>query len=485
MDSRFKGVPENGLDASRVLEELEALARGDLDPHSGRLWAHVYDTGLEELAELARKAYSLYMDKTMLNFTVYPSLIKLENDVVGMVASLMNAPETAGGTFTYGGTESIILAVKAAREHYRRNGGGGVPEIVLPITAHPAFHKAADLLGMKTVVVGVNPETMKVDVDEVTEAITGRTALIAVSAPNYPYGSVDPVREVGEVAQDRGVWLHVDACIGGFVLPFFKQLGVDVPDFDFTIEGVTSISVDLHKYGYAPKGASVVVYRDKRLKMGQVFVKSSWPGYPIVNTALLSTRSAGPLAASWAVLNYLGLQGYMEQARRILNARAKILGGLENMGFRVLGKPESSIVAFTRDDVNIFQVAGLMRDKGWYVQEQPGSRHLGIEPSLHLTITPVHDRLADAFLDDLRGSVSEALRNPMPRVDELVEQFGVGMMQGQVDPGQLMEMLGVAPGKLPSDMTIINSLMHGMEPKLVEEVLKLAVNEIFTPSRQG
>jgi len=484
----LRPLPKKPCSAEEILRTLEEYSAHDLDPHSGKMWAHSYETGLSELLDVARRAYVMFMDKTMLNFTVYPSILRMENEVVAIMASFMHGDEQTVGSFTYGGTESIMLAVKAARDHYRRvKRGPEPPEMVLPSTAHPAFYKAAEFLGLKVVRVPVDPETLKAVPDEVNEAVGERTALIVGSAPNYPYGTVDPIRELGEIALDKGVWLHVDACIG-FVLPFFKKLGESVPDFDFSVEGVSSISVDLHKYGYAPKGASVVLYRSEELRLYHIYVNSVWPGYPLVNTVVLSTRSAGPLAAAWAVLHYLGEEGYLEMAKRILYAKEKLLKGLPELGFEVLGRPEASLLAFTSKDINIFQLADWLKEHSWYVQVQPGSKALGVPPSLHLTISPVHDKLASAFLETLARGVEEVRGRPGTGAEELVEELNIAEMPLEAleeAMPMLLQAIGIGEGEAPTEMALINELIYLVPPEIVELVFKHAVSELFKPAKQG
>jgi len=484
----LRPLPKKPYSAEEILKTLDEYSAHDLDPHSGKMWAHSYETGLSELLDVARKAYVKFMDKTMLNFTVYPSILRMENEVVAIMASFMHGDERTVGSFTYGGTESIMLAVKAARDHYRRvRRGPEPPEMVLPSTAHPAFYKAADFLGLEVVKVPVDPETLRAVPDAMNEAIGERTALVVGSAPNYPYGTVDPIKALGEIALDKGVWLHVDACIG-FVLPFFKKLGVDVPDFDFSVEGVNSISVDLHKYGYAPKGASVVLYRSEELRLHHIYVNSVWPGYPLVNTVVLSTRSAGPLAAAWAVLHYLGEEGYLEMAKRVLKARETLMKGLPELGFEVLGQPESSLIAFTSGDVNIFQLADWLKGRGWYVQVQPGSRALGIPPSLHLTISPVHEKLAGAFLEALAEGVEEVKELPETGAEELMEKLKIAEMPLETleeAMPMLLRAIGIGEGEAPAEMALINELIYLIPPEIVELVFRHAVSELFKPAKQG
>jgi len=464
----MRELPRVGLPRGEIMRILRDYSAMDRDPHSGRMWGHAYETGMNDLVELSRTIYTEFMDKTMLDFTVYPSVVEMENDVVSIAASLVNGKD-AVGSFTYGGTESIILAVKSARDHRRRTMGGDL-EIILPTTAHPSFRKAAHLLGLKVVTVPVG-EDLTVDLEKVKESVTSRTAMIVGSAPNYPFGTIDDIRGLSDIAEDKGIWLHVDACIGGFVLPFMRKLGLVVPDFDFSLEGVHSMSMDIHKYGYAPRGASVVLYRNRELRLNQWYVNASWPGYPFVNSTILSTRSAGPLAAAWAVLHYLGEEGYLRLTRMIVNARDALVKGLPRLGFRILGNHPSPILSFTSDEVNIFRVADEMNRRGWYIQAQPGSRALGFPRSIHLTISPIHEALVQGFLNDLGIVTNEVSREPRPNVEELMSRI----MGGSVDVPSLL-------GKVtPQDMALINELIHAAPPEAVEAILLQVVDEIFTP----
>ncbi len=459
-------LPKKGKSADEILQELRNLASMDYDPQSGRMWGHVYNAGLDELLELARKAMLPYLDKTMLDFTTYPSILKLENDIVAMTASLLNGDENVVGNFTYGGTESIMLAMKSARDvFWDEKGKSVVPEMVLPFTAHPAFLKAAEYLGFRVVQTAID-EDFRADVDAINEAVTNKTAVIVGSAPNYPFGVVDDIKSMAEIAEDKNVWFHVDACMGAFILPFMRKLGENVPDFDFSVEGVTSISADIHKYGYAPRGASVVLYRNSKFR--RIFVKANWPGYPLVNTAVLSTRSAAPLAAAWAVMNFLGEEGYLEMTRKVLEVRKKLEQELPKMGFEILGKPDAGLLAFSSQRYNVFRVAKLMAAKGWYIQAQPGSAHLGFPKSIHLTIIPIHAELIDSFLGDLKA-VTE---NP-----EVEGKLEIDLS----DLSSLLASIEVSSEKLP-DMELINELIHSLPPETVENMLRYFVNEyIFRP----
>ena len=474
--------PRKPLSVEEILSRLNKLSSSDLDPFSGRMFGHTYDTGIEELRRLAWKAYELYLSKTMLDFTVYPSILELEREVVAAVASLMNADEGVVGNFTYGGTESIMLAVKAARDYFTKRNPDRTPSMILPVTGHPAFVKAAEYLGLKVIKVPVDPGTFKVDIEKVKEAIGPDTAMIVGSAPNYPVGVIDDIRALSDIAVDHGKWLHVDACIGGFVLPFLRKLGEPVPDFDFRLEGVTSISVDLHKYGYAPRGSSVILYRSKDYRLNQIFVHASWPGYPLVNTAVLSTRSAGPLAAAWATIHFLGEEGYLKLASMLLRARKAIVSGIREIGLSILGEPEASIVAFTSDEVNPSLLANAMKKRGWYIQVQPGSRALRLPKSIHLTLSPVHEKVAGAFLKDLAEAVEEVRGRSPPDVSGILQAImEQAQTAGNVEQllGELAGILGISEGKLPEDLTLINELMYELDPMFVEEALKYIINELF------
>lgn len=472
-----RSLPKKSRPHSEVLALLDDTSKEDMNPHSGMMWAHSYEHGIEELWKTAYQAFLKFLDKTMLNFTVYPSILKLEREVVGIVASLMNGGEEASGSFTYGGTESIMLAVKAARERFKKEKGSStVPEMILPLTGHPAFWKAAEYLGVKVVQVKVDLEYYKVDLEEVKENINSKTALIVGSAPNYPFGTIDDIKGLGEIAEDDKVWLHVDACMGGFILPFFEKLEEKIPVFDFRVSGVTSISVDLHKYGYTPRGASVVLYRESRDKIGQIYVNASWPGYPLVNTAVLSTRSAGPLAAAWTVLNCLGEEGYLKLARKVLNARNKLVEGLKRLGFKILGTPESSLLTFTHEEVSVSQIVELMKKKKWYLQVQPGSIHLNTPKSIHLTISPIHEGKVEDFLKDLEESLEQAKQEPPPPIEKVLEEISKG-----ISLERAMKILGLERGEPPKDMRLINELIYLLPPETVESVFKELINELFKP----
>ena len=467
----------------KILDELESLAEKDLNPQSGKLFSHIYDHGIPELKRLTIDAYLKYIDKTMLDFTVYPSILKMETDIVKFANKIFHNQEGVGN-YTYGGTESIILAMKACREYFREKYGKTfIPKAVLPATAHPAFYKAALYLGYKVKVITDLGNDYVANADALNEVLDEDTVFVAASAPSYPYGTMDDIKGFSEIAQDKKLWLHVDACIGGFVLPFIERLGHRIDPFDFRLEGVTSLSADLHKYGYAPKGASLILYRDPEYRLGQIYVHSKWPGYPLVNTTVLSSRGAGPLAASWAIIKYLGIEGFTDLTRRIVSAKNKIINGLKKLNLDILGRPVSSIVAFTTWDYKVFQICDHMKKRGWYIQAQPGSKKLGFPPSIHLTIAPIHDAYAQEFLDNL-AEVVHGLESIEIDVGNILSALGITEESRPSDLKKkidfIIDLLGIDKDTVSGEMSLINILIHEIEPDIVEYLLANIINRLFT-----
>jgi glutamate/tyrosine decarboxylase-like PLP-dependent enzyme len=317
-----------------------------------------------------------------------------------MVADLLHGGPEAAGFMTTGGTESLLLAVKAARGHGKAR-GVTAPEMVLPTTAHAAFEKAADYFGVRAVRVPVGPD-FRADPVAMEAAIGPDTVLVVASAPAYPQGVVDPVAEVAALAHARGILCHVDACMGGITLPMLERLGHRVPAFDFRVPGVTSMSVDLHKFGYTAKGASVILYRDKALRRHQTFVTENWLGGFYASSGVLGTKGGGPIAAAWAVMQHLGEEGYLRLTRAAWEATEALVAGLRRMaGVRVLAEPDATLVAFAFADADAFAVGAALARRGWVVdQQQP-------PPSLHCTVNAVHGPVIPEFLAALAASLDE------------------------------------------------------------------------------
>ncbi|WP_433501418.1 pyridoxal phosphate-dependent decarboxylase family protein [Sphaerimonospora sp. CA-214678] len=462
-------LPEHGRPASELLAELSALRAGDLPVRGGRVTAYVYDTGRPEVHDAAHRAYAEMIEVNMLDPTAFPSMVALEKQVVGAAAELLGRPG-APGIFTSGGTESIMLAVKAARD--TRPGTG---RVVLPVTAHPAFHKAAHYLGMETVPVPVDAGTFRASVPAVAEAIDERTALVVASAPAYPQGVVDPVTEIAGLAASRGVPCHVDACVGGWLLPWLREAGAAIPPFDLGVPGVTSISCDLHKFGYAPKGASVLLFRDAELRRAAYFASAAWPGYTIINATVQSSRSAGPLGGAWATLQSLGREGYLELGRRTLEATRRLVAGIGGIpGLRVLGEPDASLVAIAGSpEIDVFVLADEARRLGWFLQ--PQLSYAGIPANLHITVTGVTLAGVDAMLEVIASAAGTArLRGPaaVPEgLPELIASIDLDTIDDETFAG-LAASVGIdLRGAGQPAMATVNAVLDALPAPVREAVL--------------
>jgi glutamate/tyrosine decarboxylase-like PLP-dependent enzyme len=395
-------LPEKGIPKHELLARMRERKRADADWRGGRTFSLVYPAG-HDVDEVLREAAELYLFENALNPFRFPSLRQMEDDVVALTADLLHAGPGAGGAMTSGGTESILMGVKTARERARAERGVTKPEMVVPFSAHPAFAKAAHYLGIELRQVPLLPD-FRADVAEAAKLISENTALVVGSAPNYPFGVVDPIPELAALAAERGIAFHTDACLGGFLLPFLEALGEPVPPFDFRVPGVSTLSADVHKYGYCIKGASVILHRDKtQLNQHQLFLFDRWPGGTYGSFALAGARPSGPIAAAWAVLHYLGRDGYLRLAREVRDTTRKLRAGIDAIpGLRVLGEPVMSVLAFGSERFDVFAVGDAMDARGWHLDRQQGPA------ALHLMVSPMHAQIADAFLADLR----EAARAP-------------------------------------------------------------------------
>ena len=397
--------PANGRAVDDVIADLEAKRGDDMRWEDGRTFGMVYDGG-PEVHEVAERAARLYLHENALNTKAFPSLGQIQSEVVGWTADLLHDPGTASGFLTSGGTESILCAVQAARERGRTERGIEAPEIVLPESAHAAFHKGGHLFGLKVNKTPVNDD-WTADVEAMASAVNENTVLVVGSAPQYPQGVMDPIGEIAALAQSVDANCHVDACMGGFVLPFAERLGRAVEPWDFRIEGVTSISADIHKLGYAPKGVSVILHRTKALRKYQTFIFDDWLGGFYASPNLQGTRSGLPMAAAWAVIQHLGIEGYVrltEQA--LLNADEMRAGIREIDGLQVLGDGAFHLVAMAADPgsaiaIDVFALADNLAAKGWYHDRQTPP------DNLHSTVSNSNTGVIGEYLEALRASVAE------------------------------------------------------------------------------
>jgi len=396
-------LPAHGVPAVDVLRELEELKAHDVRWRDGRAFTLVYTAGPDVLA-VAEEAYRALGAENALNTDAFPSLRRVQADVVDIVGGWLDAPPEAAGFMTSGGTESILMAVKAARERGRAERAVARPNVVLPASAHAAFEKGCYYFGVESRRVPVRND-WRADVAAMNDAIDDDTVLVVGSAPQYPQGVIDPIAAIAALAAERDINCHVDACMGGVTLPYLARLGHPIPAWNFRVPGVTSISVDLHKFGYTAKGASVIMHRSKQLRGYQTFVTDNWLGGVYGSSGVLGTKGGGAMAAAWAVMRYLGDDGYLRvtaAARRATEQLADAIRSTPELALRA--EPDTMLVAFGAPDgsaLDVFAVADALWRRGWYVDRQ------GPPPSLHCTVNAVHDGRIDEFVADLQESIAE------------------------------------------------------------------------------
>lgn len=480
-------IPPHGRAMETVLADLAAMGQDDLAVKGGALWAYVYDAGRPDLDELARRAHAMYLTPNGLDPTAFPSLLRLETDLAAMAAAHLGGDERVVGNFTSGGTESIILAVKAARDRaMARNPALGRPEMVVPATAHAAFFKAAHYLGLRVVSVPVDEQSFKADVAAMARAITPATIMLVGSAVSYAHGVCDPIPELGQLALERDLWLHVDGCIGGFLLPYFRRLGQEATPFDFSVPGVSSISMDWHKYAYCPKGASIICYKNKDLRRHQIFACAQWPGYAVVNNAVQSSKSGGPMAAAWAVLNHIGDDGYLALADQTLRATRRIIEGARAIdGLAILGRPELCLVAIAAPRINVFEIIDEMKTRGWSLQ--PQFRFASSPENIHLSVSAASLARVDDLLADLADCARLAAEKGPPDWPALARGLA-GLDAASLRPQDVAAMLsaaGLGGAGLPRRMAGVNGLLNVMTPALREVLLREYFNELFVQPPQS
>jgi glutamate/tyrosine decarboxylase-like PLP-dependent enzyme len=401
------GLPDEGLSKDEIVSQLQAKRARDVRWQDGRTFGLVFDGG-DDVHEVAEAAAMMFLHENALNTMAFPSLAEIQSEVVGATAELLHAPEGAAGFMTSGGTESILSAVKAARERGKAERGITEPEMVLPRSAHAAFHKAAHYFGLTVHNIPVRPD-FRADVDAMAAAVNDKTVLVVGSAPQYPQGVIDPIPELATIAADAGASFHTDACMGGFVLPFMELLGHDVEPWDFRVEGVTTISADIHKLGYAPKGASVLVHRTKELRRYQTFVFEDWLGGLYASPGIQGTRPALPMAAAWAVMHHLGIDGYKRLTATVLETAQRMREGVRAIdGLTVLGDPTAHLLAIAaapgwEDRVDVFAVGEALDRRGWFQDRQKPP------DSLHATVSAGNAPVIEDYLRDLAASVDEVL----------------------------------------------------------------------------
>lgn len=391
-----------GMPRDNVIAALETMRATDADWRGGRVPLYVF-TGPREAHDIGQAAYNLFFTENALGARrAFPSLARMEQEVVGMGLDLLHAPDDACGNMTSGGTESIVMAVKACRDRSRARSGNPTlrGNLVLPETAHPAFDKAAALMDLPVRRIPAAAD-YRADIAAMAAAIDSDTILLVGSAPGFSFGVFDDFEALSDLALARDIWLHADACVGGWMAPFAAEIGRPIPQFDFALPGVLSLSGDLHKFGFCPKPASVVFYRTEELQAFQAMDMDVWPSGRFATQTLVGTRPGGAVAAAWAVLRHLGREGFRKAAHDVLAMRDAYIQSLTEIpGMTIRGRPELANIAFGCDDTDMAQVATLMGERGWI----PGM--VRRPPSLHLMLSLHHDKAQDAYVRDLAACIA-------------------------------------------------------------------------------
>ena len=396
-------LPQHGLPAAEVLGTLDQMKQHDVRWREGRAFTLAYYAG-DDVANVADEAYRRFSGENALNTDAFPSLRRIQAEVVDIAGTWLGAGAGAAGFMTSGGTESLLMAVKASRERGRRERGIERPNVVLPTSAHAAFEKGCYYFGLESRRVPVGAD-WRADASAMAAAIDDNTVLVVGSAPQYPQGVVDPITAIAALAAERDINCHVDACMGGVTLHYLARLGYPVEPWNFAVPGVTSMSVDLHKFGYTAKGASVIMYRSKQLRAHQTFVTDNWLGGVYGSSGILGTKSGGSMGAAWAVMQYLGDDGYLRLTAAARTATEQLADSIAaHPDLRLLAVPDTMLLSFVAADpeaLDVFAVADALWRRGWYVDRQ------GPPSSLHCTVNAVHAGRIDAFVADLHESIDE------------------------------------------------------------------------------
>ena len=404
------GFPKQSTTVRELLEIINQKKQKDIDWRKGRAFCLVYHPG-DEREQAIKAIFDQYYADNALNPTATPSLAELETETVSMCADLFQGDEAVCGNISTGGTESIILAVKTARDWALKNKANITKaHIVIPESVHPAFMKACHYLDVDYTTIAVD-SNLRADVKAMEAAIASNTVLLVGSAPSYPFGIIDPISDIAALAKRKNILCHVDACVGGFMLPFIKDLGYPVPDFDFSVDGVTSISADIHKYGYSPKGASVILYKTHELRRFQFSLYTKWAGGIYGSPTITGTRPGCNIAGAWAAIRTIGRSGYLEMARGTMDATETIKGAVAQLeDLELIGKPDMSIVTFKSDKLDVFMLADELNKKGWHFERQQ------LPPSLHFTVNYIHKEIVHEFVADLNEAVGEVRKQRLAQM---------------------------------------------------------------------
>uniref|UniRef100_A0A8C1MTR6 sphinganine-1-phosphate aldolase n=1 Tax=Cyprinus carpio TaxID=7962 RepID=A0A8C1MTR6_CYPCA len=419
--SYTKLLPVQGLTHKQLLDKIrEYETLSEVDWAKGKVSGAVY-WGDEKLTDLLVKVYGEFAWSNPLHPDLFPGVRKMEAEVVRMACALFNGGPDSCGTVTSGGTESILMACKAYRDMAHERGIKH-PEIIAPVSVHAAFDKAAHYFGMKLIHIPLDKKTMKVDVKAMRRAISRNTAMLVCSAPQFPHGIIDPIVEVAKLAVKYNIPFHVDACLGGFLIVFMEKAGFKLDPFDFRVKGVTSISADTHKYGYAPKGSSVVLYSDKKFRHYQYFVAPDWQGGIYASPSMAGSRPGGIIAACWATMMHMGEKGYVEATKKVIETARKIKAGIRQIdGVFVFGDPEVSVVALGSDVFDIFRLSNALTSKSWNLNT------LQFPSSIHICVTMLHTQpgVAEQFISDVKREVAIIMKNPKEKTTGMGAIYGM------------------------------------------------------------
>lgn len=393
-------LPQLGTAAADVFAQMAERKSADAKWYEGKTFSLVYPTGRDDVDEVLKRAADTYLYENALNPIRFPSLRLMEEDVVSMTGGLVHLPADGGGTLSSGGSESILMSVLTNRDRARVERGISRGNIVYPESAHAAFAKSAHYLELEARHIPITAD-FTADVDAMADAIDENTVLVVGSAYGYPHGVMDPIEDLSNLALERGIAFHSDTCIGAFVLPFMERLGYEIPPYDFRLPGVTEMSCDVHKYGYTIKGASVILHRRSEWIGYQYFLYSAWPSGLYGTPTVAGARPAAPVAAAWAIMKYLGVEGYLDLMRVLMDTTRKLREGITAIQeLRIMGKPIGPLLTFTSDELDIYAVCDLMDDRGWNLDRNTNPN------GLHMMISPIHAQHADEFLHDLRWAVA-------------------------------------------------------------------------------
>ncbi|SMN20835.1 similar to Saccharomyces cerevisiae YDR294C DPL1 Dihydrosphingosine phosphate lyase [Maudiozyma saulgeensis] len=439
----FPTLPKKGLREDHIIEELDILQ--DVLPHTdweeGKVSGAVYHGG-EDLIRLQSIAFEKYSVANQLHPDVFPAVRKMEAEVVSMTLNMFNAPidEGACGTTTSGGTESLLLACLSAKMYGLKHHGITEPEMIVPVTAHAGFNKAAYYFGIKMHHVPVDPKTYQVDLHKMEKYINGNTVLLVGSVPNFPHGINDDVEGLGKLAQKHNLRLHIDCCLGSFIVAFMEKAGFqNVPIFDFRIPGVTSISCDTHKYGFAPKGSSIIMYRNEDLRMHQYFIEADWVGGLYGSPTLAGSRPGALVVGCWATMVKFGEDGYIESCRSIIEAARKLRRYIEEEipALQIIGDPQFSVISFTSKKLDVYELSDRLSKSGWHLNT------LQNPPALHLAVTRPSVAAIDSLCQLLSSTVQDMLNDPdaKPSADGTSALYGVA---GSVKTAGVADQLIVA-----------------------------------------